>query len=130
MEQRKRYRKKYEKIVNDKLEIKFNSLTKEDQEKLMEDLENNPYLRAADDFAVGLAWNAGAELLAPAAFGAGYLVRKFLGLEGDYAKTIKAIAEKNGLEASYLEMADPTSIGGRVVKAFNKVFGQLPFVQK
>ena len=93
-----------------------------------EDLENNPFLRAADDFAVGLAWNAGAELLAPSAFGAGYLVRKFLGLEGDYAKTIKAIAEKNGLEASYLEMADPTSIGGRVVKAFNKVFGQLPFV--
>ena len=41
MEQRKRYRKKYEKIVNDKLEIKFNSLSKEDQEKLMEDLEKN-----------------------------------------------------------------------------------------
>ena len=42
MEQRKRYRKEYEKIVNDKLEIKFNSLSKEDQEKLMEDLEKNP----------------------------------------------------------------------------------------
>ena len=42
MEQRKRYRKKYEKIVNDKLEIKFNSLSKEEQEKLMEDLEKNP----------------------------------------------------------------------------------------
>ena len=42
MEQRKRYRKKYEKIVNDKLENKFNSLSKEDQEKLMEDLEKNP----------------------------------------------------------------------------------------
>jgi len=42
MEQRKRYRKKYEKIVNDKLENKFNSLSKEEQEKLMEDLENNP----------------------------------------------------------------------------------------
>ena len=42
MEQRKRYREKYEKIVNDKLEIKFNSLSKEEQEKLMEDLENNP----------------------------------------------------------------------------------------
>ena len=41
MEQRKRYRKEYEKIVNDKLEIKFNSLTKEEQEKLMEDLEKN-----------------------------------------------------------------------------------------
>ncbi len=42
MEQRKRYRKEYEKIVNDKLEIKFNSLSKEEQEKLMEDLGNNP----------------------------------------------------------------------------------------
>ena len=42
MEQRKRYRKEYEKIVNDKLENKFNSLSKEEQEKLMEDLEKNP----------------------------------------------------------------------------------------
>jgi len=42
MVQRKRYRKEYEKIVNDKLEIKFNSLSKEEQEKLMEDLEKNP----------------------------------------------------------------------------------------
>ena len=42
MEQRKRYRKEYEKIVNDKLEIKFNSLSKEEKEKLMEDLEKNP----------------------------------------------------------------------------------------
>ena len=42
MEQRKRYRKKYEKIVNDKLETKFNSLSKEEQGKLMEDLGKNP----------------------------------------------------------------------------------------
>ena len=41
MEQRKRYRKEYEKVVNDKLEIKFNSLSKEEQEKLMEDLDKN-----------------------------------------------------------------------------------------
>ena len=41
MEQRKRYRKDYEKIVNDKLETKFNLLSKEEQEKLMEDLEKN-----------------------------------------------------------------------------------------
>ena len=41
MEQRKRYRKEYEKVVNDKLEAKFNSLSKEEQEKLMEDLEKN-----------------------------------------------------------------------------------------
>ena len=39
MEQRKRYRKKYEKFVNDKLETKFNALSKEEQQKLMEDLE-------------------------------------------------------------------------------------------
>ena len=42
MEQRKRYRKKYEKVVNDKLETKFNSLSKEEQQKLMGDLEKNP----------------------------------------------------------------------------------------
>ena len=42
MEQRRRYRKEYEKIVNDKLESKFNALTKEDQDKLMKDLEKNP----------------------------------------------------------------------------------------
>ena len=42
MEQRKRYRKEYEKVVNDKLEKKFNALSKEEQEKLMKDLEKNP----------------------------------------------------------------------------------------
>ena len=42
MEQRKRYRKEYEKIVNDKLESKFNLLSREEQEKLMEDFEKNP----------------------------------------------------------------------------------------
>ena len=39
MEQRKRYRKEYEKVVNDKLEAKFNALSKKEQEKLMEDLD-------------------------------------------------------------------------------------------
>ena len=42
MEQRKRYRKEYEKVVNDKLETKFNALSQEEQQKLMEDLEKNP----------------------------------------------------------------------------------------
>ena len=41
MEQRKRYRKEYEKVVNDKLEDKFNALSREEQQKLMEDLEKN-----------------------------------------------------------------------------------------
>ncbi|MDA9746098.1 DUF3007 family protein [Prochlorococcus sp. AH-736-K20] len=42
MEQRKRYRKEYEKVVNDRLETKFNALSKKEQEKLMKDLEKNP----------------------------------------------------------------------------------------
>ena len=42
MEQRKRYRKEYEKVVSDRLETKFNALSKEEQEKLMKDLEKNP----------------------------------------------------------------------------------------
>ena len=42
MEQRKRYRKEYEKILHDKLETKFNSLSKEEQENLMKELEKNP----------------------------------------------------------------------------------------
>ena len=37
MEQRKRYREKYEKVINDKIETAFNELPKEEQEKLMED---------------------------------------------------------------------------------------------
>ena len=41
MEQRKRYRKEYEKVVNDKLETKFNALSIEEQEKIMKDLEKN-----------------------------------------------------------------------------------------
>jgi len=42
MEQRKRYRKEYEKVVNDKLETKFNALSKKEQQRLMEDLKRNP----------------------------------------------------------------------------------------
>ncbi len=42
MEQRKRYRKEYEKIMNDKLETKFNSMSKQEQEKLIQDLDKNP----------------------------------------------------------------------------------------
>ena len=41
MEQRKRYRKEYEKIINVKLENNFNALSKEEQEKIMKDLEKN-----------------------------------------------------------------------------------------
>ena len=42
MEQRKRYRNAYETVGNDKLETKFNALSKAEQEKLIEDLGKNP----------------------------------------------------------------------------------------
>tara|TARA_B100000941_G_C28316470_1_gene454256 strand:+ start:369 stop:689 length:321 start_codon:yes stop_codon:yes gene_type:complete len=41
MEQRRRYRNEYEKVINDKIATKFNSMSKEEQEKLMEDLKKN-----------------------------------------------------------------------------------------
>ena len=42
MEQRKRYRKEYEKIMNDKIESKFKSMSEDEKEKLMQDLKKNP----------------------------------------------------------------------------------------
>ena len=39
MEQRKRYRTKYEKVIDKKLQNKFNSLSDEDQEKLLKEIE-------------------------------------------------------------------------------------------
>ena len=39
MEQRKRYRKEYEKIMDEKIKNKFESLSVAEQEKLMKDLE-------------------------------------------------------------------------------------------
>jgi len=41
MEQRKRYRKEYEKIMDSKLEMKFNSMSKEEQENFLKDLDQN-----------------------------------------------------------------------------------------
>ncbi len=39
IEQRKRYRAKYEKVLDEKLKSKFNSLSAEDQEKLLKKIE-------------------------------------------------------------------------------------------
>ena len=39
IEQRKRYRAKYDKFIDEKLQNKFNSLPYEEQEKLLKDLE-------------------------------------------------------------------------------------------
>ena len=39
MEQRKRYRTKYEKVIDEKLRSKFNSLSSDEKEKLLEEIE-------------------------------------------------------------------------------------------
>lgn len=39
MEQRKRYRKEYEKLMDEKFQKKFNSLSKEEKEKLINELK-------------------------------------------------------------------------------------------
>ena len=39
MEQRKRYRAKYEKVIDEKLKSKFNSLSSEEKKKLLEEIE-------------------------------------------------------------------------------------------
>jgi len=41
MEQRKRYRQEYEKKFNEKLENKFESLSNDEQKKLLEELDKN-----------------------------------------------------------------------------------------
>ena len=39
MEQRKRYRAKYEKVIDEKLKSKFDSLSSEEKEKLLKEIE-------------------------------------------------------------------------------------------
>ena len=39
MEQRKRYRAKYEKVIDEKLKSKFNSLSSEEQENLLKEIQ-------------------------------------------------------------------------------------------
>ena len=41
MEQRKRYRQKYDKLIDDKLKKEFNSMTTEEQDNLLKDIEDN-----------------------------------------------------------------------------------------
>ncbi len=41
MEQRKRYRKEYDKIMDEKLKKKFNSMTVEEQNMILKDLDEN-----------------------------------------------------------------------------------------
>ena len=90
--------------------------------------EQNQLIRSLQDLRAGLIFNAGAELLGPlASFGA-YGIRKGFGLETEYSRTLANIAKTNNLDATYIMLADPNTIGGKVLKTINRVFGQLPII--
>jgi hypothetical protein len=91
-------------------------------------MQENKLLRAADDFRVGLTFNAGAELLGPLTASSMYGLRKLFGLETPYARAMAEIARKNNLSLSYIMAADPNTMGGKLLKGINKIFGQLPGV--
>ena len=91
-------------------------------------LNKNPLLRTLDDFRVGLTFNAGAELLGPLTASSMYGLRKILGLETPYARAMAEIAKKNNLKLSYIMAADPNTMGGKILKGINRIFGQLPYI--
>tara|TARA_E500000305_G_scaffold9170_2_gene6325 strand:+ start:4422 stop:7331 length:2910 start_codon:yes stop_codon:yes gene_type:complete len=91
-------------------------------------MEKNPLLRTLDDFRVGLTFNAGAELLGPLAANSMYGLRKIFGLETPYARAMAEIAKKNNLKLSYIMAADPNTMGGKILKGVNRIFGQLPYI--
>ena len=91
-------------------------------------LNKNPLLRTLDDFRVGLTFNAGAELLGPLTAGSMYGLRKIFGLETPYARAMADIAKKNNLKLTYIMAADPNTMGGKILKGINRIFGQLPYI--
>ena len=91
-------------------------------------LHKNPLIRSLNDFRIGLQFNAGAELLGPLTAGSMYALRKGFGLETEYSRAMAKIAKDNNLNPTYIMLADPNHIGGKVLKTINRVFGQLPWV--
>jgi len=91
-------------------------------------LNKNPLLRTLDDFRVGLTFNAGAELLGPLTASSMYGLRKIFGLETPYARAMADIAKKNNLKLTYIMAADPNTMGGKILKGINRIFGQLPYI--
>jgi hypothetical protein len=91
-------------------------------------LDKNPLIRTLDDFRIGLTFNAGAELLGPITASSMYGLRKILGLETPYARAMAEIAKKNNLQLSYIMAADPNTMGGKILKGINRIFGQLPYI--
>ena len=91
-------------------------------------MEKNPLLRTLDDFRVGLTFNAGAELLGPLTASSMYGLRKMFGLETPYARAMAEIAKKQNLKLTYIMAADPNTMGGKILKGINRIFGQLPYI--
>ena len=111
-------------ITRDLLEIKKNV-----GDKTYKDyLDKNPIIRTMDDFRVALTFNAGAELLGPLTAGSMYGLRKIFGLETPYSRAMAEIAKKNNLKLSYIMAADPNTMGGKILKGINRIFGQLPYI--
>ena len=90
--------------------------------------EQNQLIRSLQDLRAGLIFNGGAELLGPLASAGAYGIRKGFGLETEYSRTLANIAKTNNLDATYIMLADPNTIGGKVLKTINRVFGQLPVI--
>ena len=115
--------------VADEIVRDMENIKTEVGEKTYKDmLHKNPLMRSLNDFRIGLQFNAGAELLGPLTGGSMYLLRKSFGLETEYSRAMAQIARANNLEPSYIMLADPKHIGGKILKTINRVFGQLPFI--
>jgi len=91
-------------------------------------LNKNPLLRTLDDFRVGLTFNAGAELLGPLTASSMYGLRKIFGLETPYARAMADIAKRNNLKLTAIMASDPNTMGGKILKGINRIFGQLPYI--
>jgi len=91
-------------------------------------MEKNQLVRSLDDLRIGLTFNASAELLGPFAAKGMYFLRKGFGLETEYSRALAQFAKTNNLDANYIMLADPNTVGGKVLKTINRVFGQLPGV--
>ena len=111
-------------IVRDLMDLKG----KVGDKTYKEMMGNNQLVRSLDDLRYGLTFNAGAELLGPLMSGSAYLLRRGFGLETEYSRALANIAKTNNLDATYIMLADPKTVGGKVLKTINRVFGQLPIV--
>ena len=111
-------------VARDQLDLK----RKVGDKTYKEMMNKNQLLRSVDDFRIGLTFNAGAELLGPLTAASMYGLRKMFGLETPYARAMAEIAKAHNFKLSYIMAADPTTMGGKILKGINRIFGQLPYI--